>query len=258
MSTYYQQFLGRFSINTSNNNLTVAGTALTLTSGNYYLAGYTGESTDQLCEHLQAQIRTVAGHSGATVVYSGTTGQVTITLGATATISFTDAYLAYILGFSSATQSGADTYVSDQNPRYVWRPTIGASGHPVNLINLWAPRSTTRVYRSPNGTTYSIEGDELNDALIEYSLLPDDDVVTPATGTVYRDLQQFFRDVVHAGQPMRVYPDRTVNTSADYKTAIFGRDDQEIVGSFQDYIARWGSDYSGLWDISIPLMEYLQ
>lgn len=258
MSTYYQQFLGRFAINTSNNNLTVDGTALTLTSGNYYLAGYSGESTNQLCEHLQEQIRTVAGQSTATVAYSGSTGQVTITLDSAVTIEFDDAYLAYILGFSSTTQSGADTYTSDQSCRYVWRPTIGASGHPVNLINLWAPRSTTRVYRSPNGTTYSIEGNELNDALIEYSLLPDADVVTPTTGTVYRDLQQFFRDVVHAGQPIRVYPDRTANTSSSYKTAILGRDDQEIVGSFQDYIARWGSDYNGLWDLSIPLMEHLQ
>ena len=258
MATYYQQYLGRFVINTSNNSLTVDGTALTLTSGNYYLAGYTGESTSQLCEHLQTQIRTVAGQSTATVTYSGSTGAVTIGLDSAVTVTFDDAYLAYILGFSSASQTGSDSYVSDQNPRYVWRPTYSASNHPVNLLNFWQTESTTRVTRSMNGTTYSIVGNELKDATIDYYVLPEADVITPSSGTIYKDFQQWFSDVVHEGQPIRVYPDRTVNTSSDYVTAMFCEKGQETVGDFIKYARPYQDDYSGLWSVRLPLVEHIQ
>lgn len=253
---YYQQYIGKMTISTENNQFSVGGTVLTLTSGEYYLAGYTGETTDQLCEHMQAVIREGTTHSGATVVYSGTTGVVTITLDSSAELIFTDAPLAAVLGFSSATPGTATTFESDQNPRYVWRPSLGPSDYPGDLLNWWLPTSTTRNVRSADGTTYSVVGNLLYDCEFSYSFLPVADVITPSTGTIYRDLEQFFKDVIHNGMTIRCYPDRTVNTSADYYTALFGRDGSPIVGSFRQFIDKYSTEYNGMWNVTIPLMEH--
>jgi hypothetical protein len=256
MTTVYQQYLGRFYINSSLDSLTVDGTALTLTNGYYFTAGYTGESSEQLVEHLQTKIRTVAGQATATVTYSGSTGVVTISLDSAVTITFNDSGLAAYLGFSSASQTGSDEYTSDQIPRGVWRPTLGASSHPNIIENFWAKRSSTRVIRSADGVTYNVVGNEFSDAVIEYAILPEADVVTPDTGTIYRDFENWLSDIVHEGQPIRCYPDRTVNTATDYVTAIFGDDDTEMIGSFADYFQRFRSDYNGQWGVTLPLMEY--
>ncbi len=258
MSTVYQQYLGRFYINSSLDSFTVDGTGVTLTSGYYYTAGYSGESADQLIDGVQTQIRTVAGQGTATVTYSGTTGAVTIALDSSVDITFDDAGLAAYLGFSSASQTGSDTYVSDQVPRGIWRPTLGAVNHPNVVENFWVKRSSTRILRSADGTSYSVVGNEFSDASIEYAILPEADVVTPATGTIYRDLENWLSDIVHEGQPIRCYPDRTENDSDDYVTAMFGDDDTETVGSYADYFSRLASDYNGQWNVSLPLMEYNQ
>ena len=253
---YYQQYLGKFAISTNNNQFSVGGVGLTLTSGDYYLAGYSGESTNQLWEHMQAVIRAGTAHATATVVYSGSTGVVTITLDSSEALVFTDAPLAAILGFSSATPGTASSFTSDQNPRYVWRPSMGPNNYHGNLLNWWSPKSTTRSSRSANGTTYSIVGNVLYDTEISYSLLPIDEVRTPATGTVYDDLEQWFLDVPHNGMPIRCYPDRTVNTSSDYFTAMFGSDSSQLVDSFEKYCSKYARDYNGLWDVTLPLMEH--
>ncbi len=258
MATVKQQYLGRFYINASNNSFTCDGDALAVTAGYFYTAGYTSESTDQLCEAVQVLIRTVSGQSTATVTYSGTTGVVTIALDSAVTIVFTDSGLAAYLGFSATTQSGADTYTSDQIPRGIWRPTNSAVGHPNIIENFWIKRSSTRVMRSADGTTYSVIGNEFSDATIEYEALPEADVPTPSSGTIYRDFENWLSDIVHEGQPIRCYPDRTVNTSADYVTAVFGSDDMETIGSFTDFMNRFTEDYNGMWNVTLPLMEYNQ
>lgn len=253
---YYQQYLGKFSISSANNQFSVGGVGLTLTSGDYYTAGYSGESTDQLCEHMQAVIRAGTAHATATVEYSGTTGAVTITLDSSEALVFTDAPLAAILGFSSTSPGTSDTFTSDQTPRYVWRPSLGPSEYSGNLLNWWSPRTTTRSYRSASGITFSNVGNLLYDAKISYSLLSVDEVRTPTTGTVYDDLEQWFKDVIHNGMPFRCYPDRTVNTSSDYYTAMFGSDDTDIVDSFDKYCDKYSTDYNGLWDVALPMMEH--
>lgn len=253
---YYQQYLGKFSISTANNQFSVGGIGLTLTSGDYYLAGYDGETTDQLCEHMQAVIRAGTAHATATVVYSGSTGVVTITLDSAEALVFTDAPLAAILGFSSATPGASDSFTSDQNPRYIWRPSRGPSDYRGNLLNWWSARSTTRAVRSANGTTYSVVGNLLYDTEISYSLLALSEVRTPADGTVYGDFEQWFEDVIHNGMPIRCYPDRTVNTSSDYFTALFGGDKSSLIDSFEKYCSKYARDYNGLWGVSMPLMEH--
>ena len=256
--TTLAQILGRFYISNALDDFSVGGTALSLDTGYYYLAQYSGETTEQLCEHMQAVIRAGTAYSSATVTYSGSTGVVTINIGATATLDFDDTGLAAILGFSATSYSGASSYSSNQVPQHVWRPTISLSDHYGEKKNLWAPRSTSRVVRSANGTTYSIVGNELFDVVLTWNILPKEDVITPADGTVYRDYEQFYRDVIHEGQPMRVYHDRTLNSVDDFKTAIFGSDDQDIVGSISEYVARYTPDYNGHWSVTIPLMEFNQ
>lgn len=256
--TTLSQFLGRFYISENLDDFTIGATNLSLDNGYYYLAGYTGETTDQLCEHMQAVIRAGTTYTTATVTYSGSTGQVTINLGATDTITFDDNGLAAILGFSSTSLSGASSYSSDQVPQHVWRPTIGLSDHYGEKSNVWAPRSTTRVLRSANGTTYSVVGNELFDVTLVWDILPKEDVIQPSTGTIYRDFETWFRDVVHEGQPFRFYSDRTLNSQSDFKTGIFGSDDEDVIGSITGYTDRYTPDYNGHWSVTFPMMEFNQ
>lgn len=257
MSIKYQEYLGRFVIGNTLKDLTVNGEAISLTTGNYYTYGYDGESDNQLCEELQEKIQTIDGYENSTVIYSN--GVITITLDGPADIVFTDNNLAAYLGFSTTSLTDSATYSSDQNPRCVWRPSRGPSFTPVNSTRFWCPRSTSNVLRSANGVTYSIQGNILNDAVIEYQLLEGDEVITPATNVnIYKSFEQFFKDVVHYGQPIRVLPDRDTYTVSSYKTAIFGTDEMEKVSSLGDYIGRYIENYNGLFSISLPLLEFVQ
>jgi len=256
--TTYQQWIGRFAIGSSNDSFSIASNAFTLTSGNYYIAGYTSESTAQLCEHITAKI--IGTYANAAVTYSETTGLVTFKIAnsGTYTITWTDTALQTLLGFTG-TQSNAATYTATMEPQHVWRPERGASSYPAQLNQFWAPRSTTVVGRSRDGTTYAVRGNLLYDAEVSYTMLADTRVITPAsTGTV-TDLQGFFEDVIHVGQPIRVFPDRTLKASTSYVTALVspGKDGDPI-GSWQDFCGRHVANYNGLWDVTLPLLKWVE
>lgn len=255
-----QQFLGKFSITTDTQNFSVGATAVTLTTGRYYIVGYTSESTSQLCEHMQTQIRAIgATQDASTVVYSGSTGLVTITLETAATLTFTDTALATLLGYTSTSYSSATSFVAERQPRYVWRPSRSAWDYPIDLYGstFWAPRSTSLVGRSANGTTWGVVGDDIYDATLMYGALADTEVLTPRTGTTYVELQQFWLDVVHNTMPIRFYPDRTLNAAASVVEFMWGTDEGDQIGSFTDYIERHTSTFNGLWDVEIPMMKYI-
>lgn len=255
-----QHFLGKFYLGTSANDFAVGGTSVSLTVGEYYLHGYSGESTAQLCEHIQTKIRAIgATQDASTCALNVTTGLVTITLETAATLVFTDTALATILGMSTSYASGT-SHVGTTQPRYLWRPSRQAVDfpHQLDTSNFYVPRSTTKIGRSLDGTSWAVGGYLLYDSLLRYEYLDDSEVITPATGTSYSDLQQFWIDVAHAAMPIRVYPDRTVNTSADYITCLWGSEADEEVGEWSAFAYRHVSQYNGLWDVEIPLMKYIE
>lgn len=258
MTTTYQQWLGRFAVGATNDSFSIGANAFTLTAGNYYLAGYTSESTNQLCEHITATI--VGTYANAAVTYSATTGLVTFKIANSGSyaITWTDTALQTLLGFTG-TQSGAATYTATMEPQHVWRPNRGLAGRPVGEANFWAPRSTTIIGCSKDGSTYGVRGNLLYDAEIAYVMLAESRVTTPATTGTVTDLQSFYEDVVHQGQPIRIYPDRSLSASTSFVTALVstGKED-EPVPAWSDFAARHIANYSGLWDVTLPLVKWVE
>lgn len=254
-----QQFLGRFYLGDDAKDLSIGATAIQLTTGYYYTAGYATEATAQLCEHLQATIRAIgATQDASTVLYSGTTGLVTITLETAATLTFTDSALATILGFTSSSYASNTTFTAERQPRYVWRPTRSAWDYPNNLSapTFWNERPQSIVGRTDDGTTWSVGKTALYDGYVVYRCLTAAEVKTPTTGTVYADLRQFFHDVVsESPQPIRFYPDRTVNTSTDYLTFMWAAPEDDKVNDWASYAKRHAREYLTLWDVEIPMMK---
>jgi hypothetical protein len=178
------------------------------------------------------------------------------TLNTAATLVFNDTDLADMCGFSNATQASAGSHASDQNCAYTWHPSKNLSDYPLDLTQFWAPRSSTILGRSIDGTSYTVAGSTTYDALLSVVHLPQAEVITPSTGTVGKDLQQFWLDVPAQGQPMRIVMDISSYAAAgDYKTGLWGSDDDEELGSFLDFIGRTITQYQGLWDVEIPLMK---
>lgn len=268
-----QRFFGRHTIGTASKDFTLEDSSNTpttypvaLTAGDYFLEAYSGEGTNQLVEHMQAQIRALGvkgavDYGSATVVYEPGTDRVTIdfqTDPVTVDITWDDSALQTILGFTGS-QTGADAYLAAQSPRYVWSPAKAPAEFPLDLTQFWAPRSSTIVGRSKDGTSHSLKMPVLYDAVLRYELLADTNVITPAAGTTYQDLQQFWVDVVHAGQPIRIYIDRDLSSAANTKTGLWTPDEEgEPIGSFLQHVGRHIRNYNGLWDVDARLEKFIE
>jgi len=254
MSTY-QHWLGRFAVGASNDSFTVDATAKTCTAGNYYLFGYTSESTVQFIEHMEDLIAAVVASS--TVTYSTTTERVTIAWGSNShALTWTDTDLRDLLGFTTNLASGAGPYTATNAPRYLWAPNRGFTSTPVISSRVYAPISSTVVHCSRDGTLTTVRGNTRYAGEVEYQLLDGTRVFVPATGSVNKELEKFFEDVIAAGELIRVYPDRSLNASTSYvtvKACVPG----EPIGSFEDWAARHISSYDGLADVRIPLAKYV-
>lgn len=260
-----QRFFGRFTIGTDSQDFTIDTTpstgpfAVQLTANDYFLEAYTGEGVDQLVEHMEAQIQAAdAAFGAAAVSYDAATDRVSINLATAGTVTWDDTDLRDLLGYTG-NLSGGSAYPAPQSPRYVWSPSKAPARYPLDLTQFWAPRSTTRVGRSKDGTSHSLPGPVLYDAELGYELLKDEGVITPASGTIYEDLQQFWTDVVHAGQPIRVYVDRDISSAANTKTGLWTPDDEgEPIGSFLQHVGRHLRNYNGLWDVDCRLEKLVE
>jgi len=253
-----QQYLGKLRIGSASKDFAIGASACSLTVGDYYLTGYTAEATAQLCEHMQAVIRAIgATQDASTVVYNATTGRVTITLETAAALTWTDAALGALLGYTSAAYGAGTTFTAEAAPRYVWRPTEGLARYPVHLSTWWGSRSTTVVQRSPNGSIATVEGAFLYDGEFGYDLLTSAEVMTTPGTTVWESLEQFWLDVIGRGKPIRCYPDRTLSAVGNVFEAIALPRGDEGLGSFVDYAARHFESYDGLWNVSLRFGKYI-
>ena len=267
MANELQELFGRFYVGSTLDSFSVTDTggggaqAVSLTNGWYYLRGYTGEATAQLIEHMQVQVRALGGvWADAAFSYSLSTGLVTLNCPSTTTVTWTwtDSGLQTLLGFTG-TQSGAKTYTATQVPQHNWRPSRTMTDYPGNLQNVWQPRSTSAVGRAPGGTTHGVVGPAvLYDAILTWDVLEEAEVLKPSGGTIGGDLESFFVDVVNETQPIRLVIDRTSYAAVtDYVTAVFGREGDETIGSFEQYRGRLLDEYQGLWTVNTPLMKYV-
>jgi len=257
MTITYQIYCGRLTIGSNNDDLTVDTTAKALTAGDYYPFQYSGESDDQLIEHLQDKIDDVVASS--TVAYDDSSGKITITWGSGShTLTWDNTDLRDALGFTT-NLSGAGPFVADNEPQHIWRPDRGLASYPNQLNNVWEPVSTTVAGRSKDGTTYSVAGNLLYRADLAYQMLDDAVVITPSSAGSSTDFQAWFERVPHEGQPLRFYPDRTLNASTSYVTALFaeGRED-EPVGEWSRFATRHLENLNTLWDVAFQLIKVVE
>ena len=256
--TTLQQYLGRFYIGVNRNAFSIGASVLTIPAGWYYLCGYSGESAPQLCETMQAQIRSIgAGQSEAVVAFNTNIGRVGIFLETAAALTFDDSELGALLGYSESAYGSAYTFVSEAQPRYVWRPTEGLVDYPGDLATWWSKSSTTLGIRAPAGTTYTVKGNLLYDGAFSYELLPLADVIS-TSATEHVSFEQFWVDVIHEGQPIRCYHDRTLATAASIATGIcLGGGEEDGMGSFTKWARRHVSTWDGLWSIDFAMAKWV-
>lgn len=269
-----QEYIGQIAITNSTKDLSVNnGTAyaVALTAGNYFAQGYSGESTAQLIEHLQVQIRAAhaafdtGGANECTVSRSASTGLITIAFaagGGNVSVTWTDADLGTLLGFTVGNLSGAYTYTASVTPKGVWRPSRPLSELPGDETSWWGKRSTSRVTISLDGSTYGVEGDLLYDGVFKYESLADSETIDTAART-WTTFESFWETVVHKVMPIRILPDRTSYTSTTYFTGIMVQADAETdgksitVGHLEEYKNKTVTNYLGLWDVAFKLAKYV-
>lgn len=250
------RWLGRFAVGASNDSFSIGANAFTLTAGDYYLAGHTGEATSQLCELITAAI--VGTYADAAVTYSATTGLVTFKIAnsSTYTITWTDTALQSLLGFTG-TQSGAATYTAANEPQCVWSPNRGISDAPVDPARLVQPISSTIVHCSRDGTLTSVLGNTRYAGTVSYGLIDGARVFIPSTGSVNKEFETFFEDVIARGERIRVLVNRaTYAATTDYVECVVGTPGEPI-GAFSDFARRHIASYQGLADLQIPVMKYV-
>ena len=268
--TTLQQYLGRFTATTSHVNFSLndggGADPVVLTTGEYFMAGYTGEPTEQFIEHMQTQIRAISGYgvgeaAECTISYSGGNGLISIDFnGQNVDITWTDTELQDILGYTGS-QTGAAFYTATYQPRYVWRPSRALVYFPGDLTKWFEPRSTSKVILSKDGTTYTTEGNLLYSGSYAYENLTKAEVITDST-TQYESLEYFFEDCIHAVKRVRCYPDRTLNTASDYVEGYIvppgdTQSERLEIGSFAQFRNRHIQTYNGLWDAQLGVVKHV-
>lgn len=264
----YQGYYGQFKLSASMvdlnvHNHTSSGAAnCSLNSGSSVLIrGYDGESGEHLCEWLQNTIRDQSNHTNAVCNFCPASRRVGLYMAEACNIYFADRQLGNVLGFSNQWLNASQSYTGDKQPRYCWFPTRGLAHHPVDLNTWWGQRSTSKLTRSKDGTVRTIQGNRLLDGMYAYRNLPRADVTIDAmdSSDEFRSFEAFFRDVVHAGQKIRVYPDRSATNSSGYEEGFMAleqsTEEAMSVGAFEDYATRSQPPWSSLWDVEFSMLR---
>ena len=68
------------------------------------------------------------------------------------------------------------------------------------------------------------------------------------------DFQQFFRDVIHQGQPIRLFPNTSDLASDGYVTGHVMPDDR-MIGPIDNYVRRSFSNLQLYWDVEVPFVK---
>ena len=263
MASTLQALIGRFDINVDNQSYDVDGNGINTTAGKYFVSGHTGEAaTNNLLATMQAAIVALgAGYTSVTCTLDLATGFVTIgNFDANATVTWTDTNLRDLLGFT-ATLSGATTYTGTKPARYLWRPNKGLSEYPVTLDAVFAPESATMVGATRDGTIMTARQTTVYGGEYEWQLIQESDAIIPATGSINREFEQFFTDIIAAGERVRFVFDRTSYASTgDFVTVtIFPGDDPEptAIGPVQDYLTRAVDGNLALWDVRFYARKFV-
>jgi len=263
MSTL-QALIGRFDINTDNQSWTVDSNPLSTTAGKYFISGYTGESAaNNLVATMQVDMLAALApsHTSATIALDLATGLITIGgFDSSIAITWDDTNLRDLLGYTG-NLSGDTSYPATNPARYLWRPNKGLSDYPVTLDAVFAPESATMVGATRDGTIMTARQTTVYGGEYEWQLIQESDAIIPATGSINREFEQFFTDIIAAGERVRFVFDRTSYASTgDFVTVtIFPGDDPEptAIGPVQDYLTRAVDGNLALWDVRFYARKFV-
>lgn len=263
-----QSYFGQFTVSTDTRNLRIvnansAGSAfVSINAGaDVFITGYEGEQTNHFCDLVQASIRQQSNHTNAVCNYSPQTGRVSLYLSEDANVEWVSRELGNTLGFTERWHNGAQSYEGDKTPRYTWRPTRGLADHPLDVNAWWGQRSTSKITRSQDGTVRSIRGSILNDGAYSYRNLPRKEVVvSPQDPTSdFDSFESFWRDAIHKGAVVRVFPEReNMNSSGFFDGTIVLRvrtGSAMDVGGLESYAGRSQPPWDALWDVDFDMVK---
>lgn len=253
------KLLGRFSITSTSDQLTVNAAAITLTTGDYFMRGYTAESTDQLVEHLQAQIRAAGGALAAFSVSLSDAGFITLSNGSAFTVTWNSegsSALRNLLGFTG-NLSSATSHTGSNQVKYCWFPNCGVAETQSHQSVLGASSSDAVVRRAPSGRVITTTYDTYREQMFEWRWLEDEYVWPVGVGgttVTNRDFLQFWTDVIRIGQRFRYFPDRTSNTSTAYYEYVGG---EKITKDGMEKCRREVASFSKYWKFDMDCLEYV-
>ena len=223
------KFHGSIPINNASDTASFSGgftlTLFHTTNGTdeYFIRGYTGEAIAtgrlgaQLVEEIQARVRVFGGGTYAAFVCTvSDAGIVTMTGGATFTVTWTDTALRDILGFTG-NLSGASTYTAPNQHRYGWYPDSPISERDGDERQAGVRTSDTQVMRAPGGQVNTITFAEFVDRTFslgwiakERAMAVPTDTQTTAARVKNRSYEEFWQQVGKPGRRFRWYPDATL------------------------------------------------
>jgi len=253
-----QCLLGRFYL--AAQTITVNATPVVTTAGYYYLAGYTGESPNQLDDHLGGLIAGVVAGSGIGIDLA--TGLTYIAMPGAATITWgTATTLRDLLGFSGADTGSTELAISSDPCRYLWAPkrnsaavALRSYANGLTAASFWDRPSMSMTHRAPSGASSTIAApftagvNELSWQRLDKTSVRVTANPTPNT------FEQFWLDTINGGQEMRVVLDASSYTSANTVSAL-ARSEDDGYGDFSSYANRSQDDFDLHWDVRIPLVE---
>ncbi|MGB0890445.1 MAG: hypothetical protein ACPGWS_09195 [Solirubrobacterales bacterium] len=258
MALAYGMLLGNFYATAQSMTIVTVGShPVSISAGLHYPWGYSGESTEQYLEAVEAGIQAAhATLSSAALSIDVSTGFVTIDLGTSGQITAMSSDLRDILGFDGVTipTGTSQTHVGTEPMRYLWRPTKYISGHPVDRDQVWAPETTGQVVRSADATAYGIEGEDINETFLTWQNLPENDAIINPSSAASESFEHFYRDVLRGPKPFRYVPDRASYTSSSYVECMLGNG---MVPRFTQLCRRIQPNTNVLWRVHLaPVVEF--
>ncbi len=195
--------------------LAVNGDGVTIPAGSYYFSDF----TEQVENQVQGELATFAV---AVSRGEGGTGRVTLSAGATFTITWIDLELRELLGFT-ANLAGASSYLAPEHARGLWLATCPYNAP--NAIHPWVgwPESDFRSVESAAGLVWAFSGQSKYVASLMWESIRRSRASKGNESIVGESFQRFVEDAVwgHAswgtpGGPVRFFPDANGTAWVNY------------------------------------------
>lgn len=233
-------------------DVTFGGTAVQVTTGSYFVRGYTAEG-GQLVDAVQTAM-TAAGLASASATISDD-GFVTLSASGAFTVTWTNTTLRDILGFTGNLTS-ATSHTATEQAKYTWHPNTGPAtmtGHPDTAGEIESDAAHTVA---PSGIVLATKYYERTKREFDFRWL-EDEYVWPVGSVTNRDYYAFWSSILSMGTRFRYFPDRTANASTDYYTYVADKTCVEDGMTNRGGTEQENASWSKLWKLRLPVRSYV-